>query len=76
MIENKMHITVRNKQTKQNLVATTKQPLADEMGVHVNTVDNYFKSAVENAGLFENDTYIMIVSWEYVKANRGRFKKG
>ena len=70
-----MHITMRDKRLSKNFVATTKEPLALEMEIHVNTVHNLFNSATANGGYFENDKYIVLVSWEYIKANRGRFTK-
>jgi len=72
MTENKMLITVVDKTERKNFVSTTKEPLAIRMECHVNTVHNMFNKAKSNGGIYENERYIFIVSWEYIKANRGR----
>jgi len=71
-IENKLHMTLRDKEEKKIYVGTTKEPLAEAAGIHVNTLWNYYNSAISQGGFFENDRYMLLVSWIYVKANRGR----
>ena len=59
------------KSDRHIVLATGKSQLAREMDLHENTIRRLFKKTISNGGFFENDRWLMIVSWELVKGNRG-----
>lgn len=71
MIEQKLFIHLIRKSDHHIVLATGKSQLAREMEVHENTVRRIFKKTVSNGGFYENERWLMIVSWELVKGNRG-----
>ena len=71
MIEQKLFIHLLRKSDRYHVLATGKSQLAREMDLHENTIRRLFKKAVANGGFFENERWLMIISWELVKGNRG-----
>lgn len=74
-IENKMTITILDKRSKDIVVATGKEQLAAFLDLHPNTIHNYFSQATASGGRFENERFMILVSFKFIKGNRGRFKK-